>query len=182
MKSVKEILNPILVLFTICAVAAILLALTNEVTADIVARGDTERAELEQREFFPEALKFESGKAGLNGALYDYTAAFDKGGELLGYSFVTNARGYGGDISLICAVEADGVIKDVKILSINETPGLGMRAADESFLSQYEGKKGKITLSSGENGVDAISGATVTSRSITQAVNIALELYSIINS
>ena len=69
----------------------------------------------------------------------------------------------------------------VSILSINETAGLGMKAAEPAFYGQYEGKQTEKFVVSKDGGegepIDALSGATITSRSVTGAVNAALGYY-----
>lgn len=178
MKSVKEILVPVITLLVICAVATALLAFTNEATKDIISEQER-TAEIEnQKALLPGASDFEARKITLDGVEYEYSAAYGTDGELLGFTFVTSANGYGGEIRIITAVYPDGSIAGLSILSISETPGLGMKADDENYLAQYRGKKGPVGLSEGGNSVDAITGATITSRAVNNAVNLALEIYS----
>ena len=91
---------------------------------------------------------------------------------------VTDKEGYGGDIQITVGVTKDGTVSGVSILSISETAGLGMRATEAKFQEQYVGKntdKFYVSKDGGEGEpIDAISGATITSRAFTGAVNTAI--------
>lgn len=92
---------------------------------------------------------------------------------------VTSKGGYGGDISFSVGFSKDMKITGISILSIGETPGLGMKASEDSFLNQYVGKeKGHFVVDKdnkegSDNQIDSISGATITSRAMTDGVNAA---------
>ena len=78
-------------------------------------------------------------------------------------------------------VKADGTVAGVNILSISETAGLGMNAKNESFLQQFIGKSGEIGVQkngSSDTEIQALTGATITSRAMANAVNQALALYA----
>jgi electron transport complex protein RnfG len=157
MNSFKTFGVPAIVLFLICFVSTLLLALTNRVTAPQIQR-----------------LKAQSGEN------YEYYECIDKNGECIGYVFTTSEKGYGGDIRVMTGVNADGTVNSVRTLELNETAGLGMNAQNDSFLNQFKGLVSGITVSKekpGENSIDALTGATITSRAVTGAVNDALELY-----
>ena len=76
-------------------------------------------------------------------------------------------------MTLMVGFRADQTLVGVQILSHSETPGLGARVSDASYLGQYAGKSGTLTL--GEN-VDAISGATISSRAVLSGVKEAQEI------
>lgn len=94
---------------------------------------------------------------------------------------VTDKEGYGGDIKITVGITADGTINGISILSITETAGLGMRATEPVFYEQYQGKQAEKFVVSKDGGdgepIDALSGATITSRAVTGAVNAALGYY-----
>ena len=93
----------------------------------------------------------------------------------------TDKEGYGGDIKITVGITADGTINGISILSITETAGLGMRATEPAFYEQYQGKQAEKFVVSKDGGdgepIDALSGATNTSRAVTGAVNAALGYY-----
>lgn len=93
----------------------------------------------------------------------------------------TDKEGYGGDIKITVGITADGTINGISILSISETAGLGLRATEPAFYEQYQGKQAEKFVVSKDGGdgepIDALSGATITSRAVTGAVNAALGYY-----
>lgn len=97
-------------------------------------------------------------------------------GELLGYVLQsTSSQGYGGNIVLYMGVALDGTLNGVSILEISETPGLGLNAEDV-LVPQFSGKKVESftytkTGSRADSEIDAITGATITTRAMTNAVN-----------
>lgn len=175
MKSLKEYLVPTVTLFVICLVATLLLGLTNSATAPIIKKL-AEETEIKSRQIvFADAASF-GDATDVNGA--SVAQAFDENGNVIGHVVVNTAKGYGGDISVMTGVDADGKVTGVNILSHAETAGLGAKAAEQSFRDRFAGLVSGITVSkdkAGENSIDAITGATITSRAVTEAVNAAIE-------
>ncbi|MFV0362167.1 MAG: RnfABCDGE type electron transport complex subunit G [Suipraeoptans sp.] len=96
-----------------------------------------------------------------------------------GYVVTTTSKeGYGGDIQITVGITSEGEVSGVAFLSISETAGLGMKAKESKFYDQYVGKTTDSFYVSKDGGdgesVDALSGATITSRAVTDAVNVAL--------
>ena len=127
-----------------------------------------------------EAVAF---KASENGVSFDTLyQAKNAQGNVIGYIVsVISSEGYGGNIGLYVGIQMDGTIKGVSILEINETVGLGMEAG-KVLAPQYEGKNVKEFLytktgAKEANEVDAISGATITTKAINNAVNMALNMF-----
>ena len=79
-------------------------------------------------------------------------------------------------------LDEDGKITGLQILSIDETPGLGMNAKKESWLSQFTGKSGTLSVVKGSASeseqIQAITSATITSKAVTSAVNSAVGFYN----
>ncbi len=94
-------------------------------------------------------------------------------GAVIGYCVQLASAGFGGDVSLMVGYRADGSILGVQVVSHSETPGLGARVEEETYLSQYNGKTGGLKL--GQE-VDAISGATISSRAVLEGVNKATRI------
>ena len=99
-----------------------------------------------------------------------------------GYVITTTDKdGYGGDIQVSVGIQSDGTVTGVSFLSLSETAGLGMKAKEPSFYEQYVGKNPTKFAVSKDGGdgeqIDALSGATITSRAVTGAVNAALGYY-----
>ena len=165
-KTVLSVLNIGARLLVICLVVAAVVSLVNEVTK-------TRYAEI-QKEEQQKAMAsiFGSPSVTVTG-LGDGFYAVRQGEELLGYCVQVVTAGFGGDMTLMVGFRADQTLVGVQILSHSETPGLGARVSDASYLGQYAGKSGTLTL--GEN-VDAISGATISSRAVLAGVKEAQEI------
>ena len=109
--------------------------------------------------------------------------AVDASGAELGYVIsVTDPNSYGGDVTLSIGVTNDGTLNGYSITTINDTAGLGMKAKEDSFSSQFAGKQVESfevtkTGATSDNQIDAISGATITSSAVTSAVNAGLAYY-----
>ncbi len=184
MKSFKTFGIPAIVLFSICLVSTFLLALTNKVTAPKIDELNAKTAEDSRKLVLAQAKTFSDAKTvKLGGTEYAYYEGLDAGKKCVGYVFTTSENGYGGDVIIMTGVKADGSVDTVKTLELSETAGLGMNAQNDSFLRQFQGLSGEITVSkdkAGENSIDALTGATITSRAVTGAVNDALDLYEAI--
>ncbi len=187
----NKIVKNTLILTMITLVAGLGLGLVYEVTkAPIAQAQETAKKEAWQM-VFPEAdiNDFEqveldekaAGKAladmGVNGTIDEACTVGDMGYVVT----ATDKDGFGGSIQVTVGITSDGTVNGVSILSINETAGLGMKAAEPAFYGQYEGKQTEKFVVSKDGGdgepIDALSGATITSRSVTGAVNAALGYY-----
>jgi electron transport complex protein RnfG len=159
---VKEMLRYGFILAVICIVAGGLLAGVNVLTKTrIVAQAQTEE-DSSLKEVFPEAAHFEAVKSGEE---IIYYKAHDKDKRLLGAAFRASGKGYSSTIETMVGMLKDGTIKAIKILSQNETPGLGARVAEDSFTSRFS-NRGLQNL----NEVEAITGATISSRAVIDSV------------
>lgn len=121
----KEILKPALLLFVICVCITALLAGTNKLTAAKIAQNAVENEEASRQTVLPDADEFKTE---------DDCAVGYKDGEVIGYVYVTSAKGYGGDVQIMTGITTDGTISGVVVLDHDETPGLGANCEKESFL------------------------------------------------
>jgi RnfABCDGE-type electron transport complex G subunit len=110
---------------------------------------------------------------------------FDENGNLVGMTIKAISKiGYGGDINFMIGVDPDGKILEISILSMQETPGLGTKIKEKSFQDQFVGKSlstgATLTLKKDDSkigDIDAVSGATISSRAMTNTVRRALSYY-----
>lgn len=186
-KSLKEILVPAVMLFIIAAVCTALLAGTNLLTKDKIAEIAVQTAMEAKASVFTEASSFsEEKKVDVDGEIIAYYEALDETGSILGYVFSTTTKSYGGDLSCMVGISCNtNKITGVKITAINDTPGLGMKANSDDFLSQYNNRSGEIGVNKNqvtdtEN--KAISGATITSKAVTLNVNTAFKAYETVKA
>lgn len=191
-KDISLMLREAGILFAITLIAGLALGFVYELTKEPI-RIQKEKAVQEAcKAVFADAAAFDetalapsaqlaeelAGNGVEIGTVYEAKAA---DGSRLGYVVQsTSSQGYGGDITLYMGVTADGTLNGVSILEISETPGLGMQA-EEVLVPQFKDKK--VTAftytkggSAGGDEIDAISGATITTKAFTNAVNGGLRL------
>lgn len=184
-----------LILFAITLVAGACLGGVYEITKDPIAAANQAAKERAFREVLADADSF---------AMDDYSAALDKvntevkeldfgnvsvdecatgmdaSGATIGYVVTTTSKdGYGGDVTVSVGITTDGEVKGIEFLTLNETAGLGMNASKPEWKGQFADKKVEqfsVTKSgsTSDEEIDAISGATITSNAVTNAVNTAL--------
>jgi electron transport complex protein RnfG len=200
-------IRPAVVLFAICAIVTGALAATYVQTEGAIAEGEARVANEMRAEVLPaeefEPIEGAVGAAGAGGASgegsgadagsdgaggegsggYPIVTDFYRGlsgGRTVGYVATVVSKGYGGDVSVIVGIGADGKIAGVRVASHSETPGLGANSANSEFYSQYDRKDalGGISVvkaAPGDNDIVAISGATITSNAVNSAVRAATE-------
>ena len=176
-------------LLIIRAVAALLLALTNSVTASTIAQRN-EQANAEARKLVLESaqdfeqvkdVKTDNSKGVEVSEIYE---AKDASGKTVGYTLKVLPSGYGGTIELMVGIDsAKGQVSGINVVSNSETAGLGAKSTDPEFSDQYKGKplEELSVLKNGTPGdteIKAISGATITSTAVTNGVDAAIEVYN----
>jgi len=160
--NLKEILKTAVPLLLICVCFTGAVAGVNAITAEPIAAGEKLAADLARQEIFPGA-EFEEREG--------YAAAY-AGGALAGFLFDTEGQGYGGPIRVMTAVDSDGSVNRIVVVSCDsETPGLGTKVANESFLGQFVGRNTTDDF-------DSVASATFSSRGVAEAVNKALEIFN----
>lgn len=182
--NVKEYLMPAVVLTLICAVISFLLGLTNEATKDRIAENEIKAANAARIEVVPGAQDFEDVTFFVDNPEYDGFSIY-KETSGLGYAVTTKAKGYGGDITVVTGISPDGQVTGVYTLISSETPGLGKKTEDVSFTEQYligmEAPQFQVVknTASAQGDIVAVSGATISSKAVTSAVNQAVEIYTL---
>ena len=178
--------NPIVlsaVLLVISVIVALLLAFTNFVTKDKIAENIKNEQNIAKQEVLPEASDFtEITYQDESGYVRGLFEGKDKDGNIVGWCVNVAPNGYGGAIDMMVGVLDDGIISSVKVVSHSETAGLGAKAQEPKFASQFAGKTGEKAISvikSGtpkEHEIVAISGATITSTAVKDGVNAAMSV------
>ncbi|MDD5084926.1 MAG: RnfABCDGE type electron transport complex subunit G [Candidatus Omnitrophica bacterium] len=104
------------------------------------------------------------------GASYTYYLGKEKG-DIIGVAFSGGEMGYGGMLDVMIGVNPDGIVTGTVVLKHAETPGLGTKAFAQSFKNQYKGKNWEqVALTKDGGSIQAITGATITSRTFTKAI------------
>ena len=189
----KGILKDTFILFVITLVAGFCLGGVHDITLEPIAKAQQASATATYKEVYPDAANFQEtdelieqasaaaadlegqgfGKVSIDGAM----EAVDANGAVIGYLITsTSSESYGGDVQISVGITADGTITGVGFLAINDTPGLGIKDQFNGRAAQtFEVTK---TAASGDAQIQAISGATITSSAVTNAVNAAVYFYT----
>ena len=193
----KNIIKNTAILTAITLVAGILLGLVYEITKEPIAlakekaKNEAYQAVMQEADTFEAYGKFEAKKAAkvlkeakIPGCEINEVVIAKAGDEVKGYVITTTTgEGYGGSIQISVGIAKDGTVKGIEMLSISETAGLGMNADTPEFKAQYADKSVEefVVTKAGataDNEIDAISGATITSNAVTNAVNSAMEYFN----
>ena len=154
--------GPIIVLCLIAALCTAAVAATYYATAPEIARVQAERAAIARLLVLPTASDFERLHLELpGGVIAAYRATND-----VGFVFQAAARGYGGPVPIMVGMDPYGQIVDIRVLSHSETRGLGDRIENPDYLALFQGL-------TGPDGVDGISGATVSVTALKNALRSA---------
>ncbi|HCA04565.1 MAG TPA: hypothetical protein DEO32_01565 [Ruminococcaceae bacterium] len=166
----KDIIKPVAVLAGICLVVTALLAYVNMITLPIITKAEEEASAQARAEVLSEADGFEKLDLTLPEGVLEAFGATNGAG----YVFELSSKGYGGNIVLICGIKADGTIEQVKTLTHSETSGIGSKVVDNAspYRKQYEGK-----TEDNYDSVDAVTGATISSKAYKKAIDAAFEAY-----
>lgn len=156
-------------LLLISAVVAGLLGLVNHITADRISALNAKKAAQSMEQVLPADSYTEIAYAGTDA---NVARVYEAAGA--GYVIEVTPPGFGGVIDMMVGVSTDGTVTGVSIISMSETSGLGANAAKESFRSQFAGKSGGLAVSKDGGEIDALTGATITSRAVTGGVNSAV--------
>ena len=181
----KYIIKLTVTLFVTCVIVAGLLGLVNSVTEGPIAEKNKTKTAAAIQEVLPEmegspavVELTDEMTAAASGAGATITEAYEAqaGGSVIGYALKIVASGSQGNIEMMVGVDAEGAVTGVSIVKNSETSGIGSKVMsnENGVLDQFIGKSAADgTLSVGKN-VDAISGATVSSRGVTTGVYAAL--------
>lgn len=164
-------------LVLISIVAALLLGITYIPTSQQLEENIIAAQKVILSELMPEAQNFEpvesdvAGEDGQREILY--YRAVDSSGNIIGYAFFKQQGGAQGPIVVAGAVDASFAnVLGMNVLSHEETPGLGSKITSPDFRSQFQGiAVSKLGLSSSGGSIDSITGATISSKAVVDAMN-----------
>ena len=163
----RDFIKMIAELFIVCGLAAASLAVVNMVTKEPIARWDKVQKENALRTIIAGADEFKELEA-------DKVWEARRNGQPAGCAFLARVQGYSGAITLMFGVDAEGAITGLQVLSHTETPGLGAKITTPAFRDQFKNKRiGQIVLKKDDPAkgqIDAITGATISSRAVAKAV------------
>ena len=189
----KKIVHDALILFAFTAVLGLLLGVIYGITKGPIDKVNYEKTQTAYQQVFADAASFEAyagfdpdaaqtlvTENGYVDEIEDVQVAKDASGSTLGYVITVTAKDASqSTITFSVGIQNDGTVNGYSITSIAETPGLGMKAAEEEFYGQFEGKNVESftvvkSAPAAENEIESISGSTITSKAMANGVNACL--------
>ena len=154
-----DMMKSIAILVVICIVISGALAVVNSFTAPIIEEARIARETASRQELLSDASDFEElSLEGLPASITGAHKGVAADGSVVGYVFTAGNKGFGGTIVVMTAIGTDGSIVKVATMDVtSETKTLGGLTANPEYTDQYTGKNADL------EGVNAISGATITS-------------------
>ncbi len=159
----KEFIRFSFVLGLICLVTGSSLAVVNLFTKPRIEQQKLKQEQDALKSVLPKADEFSK----VNDRIFYYIAYQDK--QIIGFVLKSSNKGYSSVIEILTGVDTNLNIVNVKILTQSETPGLGSRIESKDFLMQFQNKN-LVQL----NNVDAITGATVSSKAVIDSIEKSL--------
>jgi electron transport complex protein RnfG len=192
-----DILKRAMTLVLVCVLSALVLTMVYSLMSDTIEQVKYDGIMSMKKELVPAAARFDGpmsldgrwssdaktspdGRAAGERARYDnMETCFDARGIEVGKIVYVTANGHDGDIRLMVGVSSLGDVAGLKVVSSNETPGLGSKISGPEFLSQFIGKNYyslALKQDSSKGGIDEVKGATVSSRAVVDAVREAISI------
>ena len=170
----KYVCRLALTLLIITSVVAGILAFVNGITAPRIAAAKEAKVQKAIEAVLPGGGQPVEGYTDATGTVKKVY------GSDTGYAVEVHPSGFNGEITMMVGVGSDGKVLAVSIVTQTETAGLGAvsaakTSAGEAFRGQYAGKSGTLAVTKDGGDIDAITGATITSRAVTAGVNAALD-------
>lgn len=173
-KDVLYFLRITAVLLIITMLVAMLLAFVNGITAPVIAKSEEAKTLKAIKELFPNASDPKSETVTLTDSVDDLETLYSvsDNGEHIGFCAVVDPKGFKGEVRLMVGI-VDGTVCGIRLLSHGETVGIGDKALGDGYFERFNG----ISSEGGEPqvGVDAVSGATYTSKAVKNGVKAALK-------
>ena len=186
----KKIVHDALVLFAFTVVLGLILGVVYGITKPSIDQVNYEKTQAAYKQVFEDAASFEEysdfdadaaaalmTEKGFSDQIDSVNTALDASGNVIGYVLTVTAKDASqASITFSVGIQNDGTVNGYSITNIAETPGLGMKAQEEAFYSQFEGKNvDSFTVvkaaPASDNEIESISGATITSKAMANGVN-----------
>ena len=162
-------MKPAVVLVLICAIVGFLLGSVDNLTLPTITANREARAWATYNALIPEATDFEALSCDVPGVTACMEATDD-----LGYAVIAQSKGYSSQVPMAVAFDEEGTITNVIGMDNTETPGLGTKVQLPDFTDQFLGRAAEpLTI----DDIDAVTGATISSKAALAAVNEAIEAY-----
>lgn len=173
----KKMVKPPIVLTVICLIVTTALVCTYQFTEPRIEAAKAAAADASRRQVLPAATEFIPIEVTpeLSESSGNVVSEINRGeanGETIGWVFTCSAKGYNGDVTVMCGIDQAGALTKIIVMEHSETPGLGTKVTDESYTSRFIG-----TTADTYAQVDGISGATYTSNALKTSIAAAFGIY-----
>ena len=169
-KPPEEMVKLTVTLLAICAICALGLSLVNALTAPVIRQIQAEKVEAAMAEVLPAENYMEMPYLSEGDIVKTIHQADDKG-----FVVQVEPSGFGGGITMMVGVDNDGKCTGVSIVKMSETAGLGAKASKQEFRDQFIGQGANVKVTKDGGQIDALTGATITSRAVAEGVAAAIE-------
>lgn len=192
----KKIVHDALVLFAFTVVLGLVLGVVYNITKEPIEQVNYEKTQNAYKQVFADAESFEEyadfdaaaaatlmAENGYSDEIEAVNTALDANGNVLGYVMTVTAKDASqSTITFSVGIQNDGTVNGYSITSISETPGLGAKATEAEFYSQFEGKNVESFVvvkaePAADNEIEAISGSTITSKAMANGVNACITYF-----
>ena len=192
----KKIVHDALVLFAFTVVLGLILGVVYGITKPSIDQVNYEKTQAAYKQVFADAASFEEysdfdadkaaalmSENGYSDEINSVNTALDASGNVIGYVITVTAKdGSQSSITFSVGIQNDGTVNGYSITDISETPGLGMKAQEEDFYSQFEGKNVESfvvvkTTPAADNEIESISGSTITSKAMANGANACITYF-----
>lgn len=160
----------VITLFAISAICAVLLGLVNMITMDPIKAAIQAKTDKAMQAVLAADSYTEVPYSGGNAMVTKIYQAGDQG-----WVVQVAPSGFGGAIDMVVGVDTSFTITGVDIIKMTETSGLGANASKPEFKEQFKGASGSVAVTKDGGAINALTGATITSRAVADGVNAALE-------
>lgn len=172
----KKIVSFVLRLSILCVIASAALAWVYLQTKPRIEAEKLRRLTLARKEILPLATEFVEKPLDQK---ENYALGLNEEKKTVGKILKKTKRGYGGPIEVLIALDSENKVSGVKILSQFETPGLGTKIKEKNFLVQFLGRTiDELKLKKDKGKIEGVTGATISSRAVLDAVREGAELGS----
>lgn len=184
----REYVYPVVILVVISVVTTALLAITNFVSSPIIAANQAASANATRKELLAEADSFSLVEG-------DYLTSSDQSAKVtevyeadngVGMVLTVVTKSFGGDLTMMVGMDAEGAVTGVKVTDSSDTPGVGSKDTQPDYLAQYDGLttltsenvKKETSVTSDGTAFEYITGASVSGTAIHKGVYLALDQFN----
>ena len=180
----KKYLKLPIALLLITFISGFLLSYANKVTKPRIEKLQREKERKARKTVLPEASNFEAKKLDISSKYLDdeYWVGYDKNQNIVGFVAKVFKNGYSSRINIMVGISPSKKIQAISILKQAETPGLGAKCEEDWFQKQFQNLNAgsievmKSEVPKGENAIKAITAATITSRAVTDGINLGIDV------